>query len=130
VASNNVAAVKEVYDLARRANHRELRTKLADDVTWYPAREGAWNPCVNADQVVRTMLWRCGANRMRPAEMIDVGDRVFIRLRGARFHRLGATAFFFPKLFQVIVFRNGKVAGMHDYAERDEALAAAGLGGT
>jgi hypothetical protein len=127
VASSNVAAVKEVYDLARRANHRELRTRLADDVTWYPAREGAWNPCVNADQVVRTMLWRCGANRMRPAEMIDVGDRVFLRLRGARLYRLGATKFLFPKLYQVIVLRNGKVVDMHDYAERDEALAAAGL---
>jgi hypothetical protein len=81
VASNNVAAVKEVYDLARRSRHKELRELLADDVTWYPAREGAWNPCVNADQVVRTLLWRTSANRMRPAEMIDVGDRVFIRLR-------------------------------------------------
>jgi ketosteroid isomerase-like protein len=127
VASNNVAAVKEVYDLARRARHKELRELLADDVTWYPAREGAWNPCVNADQVVRTLLWRTSANRMRPAEMIDVGDRVFIRLRGARLHRLGANAFFFPKLFQVVVLRGGKIVGMHDYALRDEALAAAGL---
>ena len=128
MAANNVAAVKEVYDLARRANHKELRTRLADDVTWYPAREGAWNPCVNADQVVRTLLWRTSANRMRPAEMIDVGDRVFIRLRGIRLHRLGATAFFFPKLYQVIVVRNGKVVDMRDYARREEALAAAGLG--
>jgi hypothetical protein len=129
VAANNLTAVKEVYDLARRANHKELRTRLADDVTWYPAREGAWNPCVNADQVVRTMLWRCGMQRMRPGEMIDVGDRVFLRLRGARLHRLGGTAFFFPKLYQVVVLRNGKVVDMHDYAQRDEALAAAGIGG-
>lgn len=130
MAANNSAAVREVYDLARRANHRALREKLADDVTWYPAREGVWNPCRNADQVVRTLLWRTHANRMRPGEMIDVGDRVFLRLRGARLHRLGGKAFFFPKLYQVVVVRNGKVVGMHDYAERDEALAAAGLGGS
>ena len=127
MAGPNVDAVREMYDLARRANHRELRTRLADDITWDPPRQGAWNPCVNADQVVRTLLWRADANRLRPGEMIDVGDRVFVQLKGRRLERLGAKGFV-PRLFQVIVLRNGKVVSIHDYARREEALEAAGLG--
>jgi ketosteroid isomerase-like protein len=122
----NSERVEELYHLARRTNHRELRTRLHDDVTWYPARQGAWNPCVTADQVVQTMLWRADANRLRPGEMIELGDRVLIQLRGKRLERLGAKGFI-PRLFQIVVFRDGKVASMQDYARREDALAAAGL---
>ena len=127
MAGPNVDLVNEVYKLARRAKHRELRPLLADDVTWEPAKAGAWNPCRNADQVVQTLLWRADANRLRPGEMIDVGDRVFIQLKGKRLERLGAKGFV-PRLFQVIVLRGGKVVSIHDYNRREDALAAAGLG--
>ncbi len=109
-------AVIEIYDLARHANHRELRTRLHDDVTWHPAREGAWKPCATADEVVRTLLWRADANRLRPGEMIELGDRVVAK---------GLV----PRLFQVVVVRDGKVASLRDYARREEAFAAAGLPG-
>jgi ketosteroid isomerase-like protein len=124
--ADNPAAVREAYELARRAKHAELRTRLHEDITWHPAREGAWKPCENAEDVVRTLLWRADANRLRPGEMINVGDRVFIQLRGKRLERLGAKGFI-PRLFQVIVIRDGKLASIRDYARRDEALAAAGL---
>jgi ketosteroid isomerase-like protein len=125
--SRNVRAVKEVYDLARRSNHRELRTRLLEDVTWHPAREGAWKPCTNADEVVRTLLWRAGMNKLRPAEFIDLGDRVLVQLKGRAISRLGAKGVFAPKLFQIIVLRDGKVTSMQDYPRREDALAAAGL---
>jgi hypothetical protein len=96
-------------------------------VTWTPAREGAWNPCKTADEVVRTLLWRAEANRLHPGEMIDLGDRVFLQLRGKRLERLGAKGFI-PRLFQVVVLRGGKVASMADYPRREDALAAAGVG--
>jgi ketosteroid isomerase-like protein len=124
---SNVDRVREVYRLAQRANHRELRLLIVDDATWHPAREGAWNPCVNADQIVRTLLWRAGANRMRPGEMIDLGDRVFVQLRGRRLERIGGKGFI-PRLFQVIVLRDGKVVSIRDYNRREDALSAAGLG--
>ena len=123
---DNVAAVHEIYKLARRANHAELRTRLHDDVTWHPAREGAWKPCVNADEVVRTLLWRADANGLRPGETIAIGDRVLVQLRGKRLERLGGRGLM-PRLFQVIVLRGGKVASIHDYARREDALAAAGV---
>jgi ketosteroid isomerase-like protein len=124
--ADNLAAVREIYELARRTKHEELRTKLHDDVTWHPAREGAWKPCENAEEVVRTLLWRADANRMCPGEMVNVGDRVLVQLRGKRLDRLGAKGFI-PRLFQVIVVREGKIASIRDHAKREAALADAGL---
>jgi len=58
--------------------------------------------------------------------MIDLGDRVLVQLRGKRLERLGAKGFI-PRLFQIIVLREGKVVSMRDYASREDALAAAGV---
>jgi len=124
----NVAAVHELFKLARRANHREVRLRLHDDVTWHPADEGAWQPCETADEVVRTLLWRAEANRLRPGDVIDLGDRVLIQLRGRRLERLGAKGLI-PRLFQIVVLRDGKVVSIRDYGRREDALAAAGLKG-
>jgi ketosteroid isomerase-like protein len=122
----NADVVREAYDLARRAKHRELRELLHDDVTWSPAREGAWNPCTNADEVVRTLLWRAGVNRMRPADFIDLGDRVLVEIRGRALTRLGAKGFL-GRLFQIIVVRDGRILSIQDYPRRADALVAAGL---
>jgi ketosteroid isomerase-like protein len=126
MASANTAAIEEIFRLARRADHRTLRTHLHDDVTWHPAREGAWKPCTTADEVVRTLLWRADANRLRPGEMIDLGNCVLVQLRGRRLERLGGKGFI-PRLFQIVVLRDGKVASIRDYAKRDEALTAVGI---
>ena len=126
--SANRETVDEVYRLARRADHRELRKRLHDDVTWRPASTGKWAPCTSADEVVRTLLWRAEANRLRPGQMIDLGDRVLVQLRGRRLERLGAKGLV-PRLFQIFVLREGKVVSIQDYGRRDEAYGAAGLGG-
>ena len=119
--------VKEAYALAKRGDHRSLRKLIADDATWYPAKEGAWNPCPDGDWIVRTLMWRCGpANRFRPGETIELGDRVLLQLRGTRMGRLGARGFR-GKLFQIVEVRGGKIVRMQDYPGREEALAAAGL---
>jgi hypothetical protein len=125
--SKNVVAVKEMYDLARRANHKELRLRLTDDVTWHPAREGAWRPCTTVDEVVRTLLWRTGVNKLRPAGFLDLGDRVLLQVKGRSVSRLGAKGVFMPRLYQVVVLRGGKVASIQDYPNREDAHAAVGL---
>lgn len=120
--------VREAYFHARRGNRRPLRELVADDATWYPVREGAWNPCLDGDTIVKTMLWRAGgANRLRPADPIELGDRVVIKLRGKRLDRLGAKGFF-PTLFQVVEVRGGKIVRMQDYQKREAAIA--GMGNT
>jgi ketosteroid isomerase-like protein len=126
--SPNEEAIHEVFKLARRADHRTLRQRLHDDVTWEPASTARWNACSDADEVVRTLLWRAEANRLRPGETIDLGDRVLVRLRGRRLERLGAKGLV-PRLFQIVVVRDGKIAAIRDYGRREEAFAAAGLDG-
>jgi ketosteroid isomerase-like protein len=120
--------VESLYALARRGDHKSVRELVADDARWEPAAKARWNPCRNGDQIVRTLLWRAGpANRLRPAETIDLGPRAMLRLRGKRTHRLGASGFWAPRLYQVVDVRDGKIVLMQDYAKREEALAAAGL---
>jgi ketosteroid isomerase-like protein len=126
MTSANTAAIEEIFRLARRADHRTLRLRLHDDATWHPAHEGAWKPCTTADEIVRTLLWRADANRLRPGEMIDLGNCVLVQMRGRRLERLGGKGVI-PRLFQIIVLREGKVASIRDFAKREEALAAAGI---
>jgi ketosteroid isomerase-like protein len=86
-----------------------------------------WNPCRDGDTVVQTMLWRSGsANRLRPGEAIELGDRVVIQMKGKRLDRLGAKGLV-PRLFQVVEVRNGKIVRIQDYPQRDAAMAGAGL---
>ncbi len=124
--SVNQDTIEEVFRLARRADHRELRRWLHDDATWQPASQAKWKPCTTADEVVRTLLWRAEANRLRPGEMIELGDRVLVQLRGRRLERLGAKGLV-PRLFQIFVLRDGKIVSIQDYGRRDEAHAAVGL---
>lgn len=125
--STTLDTVREAYGRARRGDRSGLRELIADDATWHPAREGAWNPCRDGDMIVKTLVWRSGrANRLRPGETIDLGDRVLIQLRGKRLERLGARGFF-PRLFQIVEVRDGRIVRMQDYPRREEALAAVGL---
>lgn len=120
--------VRDAYERAKKGDHKAVRKLLSDDATWHPSREGAWRPCSNADQIVRTLIWRAGsANRLRPGETIELGNLIFVRLRGKRIERLGAGGFWAPKLFQVIEVRDGKIVRMQDYRKREEALAAVGI---
>jgi ketosteroid isomerase-like protein len=121
-------AIERAYTLARRTDHRSLRELLHDDATWHPAKTDGWKPCENADDVVRTMLWRASANRLRPGEIIELGDRALVHMRGRRLERLGARGLV-PRLFQIIVLREGKIVSIHDYGRREDAYGAAGLAG-
>jgi ketosteroid isomerase-like protein len=125
--AKSTETVQEVYDLARKGKRDALRELLHDDVSWYPAREGAWKPCTDADEVLRTLMWRAGVNRMRPSGFIDLGDRVVLQIRGRAIQRLGARGLLFPALFQIVSVRGGKIASIQDYPNRATAYAAAGL---
>ena len=125
--STTLEVVQQAYRLAKSGDRRRLRELIADDATWHPAREGTWNPCRDGDMVMKTLLWRAGgANRLRPGESIELGDRVVIQLKGRRLERLGAKGLI-PRLFQVVEVRQGKIARMQDYPQREAANAAVGL---
>ena len=126
--STTLEVVQQVYELARRGEHARVRELIADEATWHPAREGAWNPCRDGDMIVKTLMWRTGsANRLKPGEAIELGDRVLVQLRGKRLERLGGKGFVKARLFQIVEVRGGKIVRMQDYPRREAALAAAGL---
>jgi ketosteroid isomerase-like protein len=125
--STTLETVQQAYGLARRGDRRQLQELIAEDATWDPAREGAWNPCRDGETVVKTLLWRAGgANKLRPGQTLEVGNHVLIHLKGKRLERLGAKGLF-PKLFQVVEVRDGKIARLQDYPQREAAMAALGL---
>jgi len=124
-SASEVAAL--AYALAKKADHRALRQLVSDDATWQPAAKAKWNPCRNADDVVKTLLWRAGrGNKLRPAETIDLGAHAVLRLRGRRLERLGGRGWWLVKLFQVVEIKDGKIVRMHDYTKLADALAATG----
>jgi ketosteroid isomerase-like protein len=125
--STALETVQEAYGVARRGDRRKLQELIASDATWLPAREGAWNPCRDGEAVLKTMLWRAGgANKLRPGDAIELGDRVVIKLKGKRLDRLGGKGFI-PTLFQMVEVRDGKIVRMQDYPRREAAMTAAGL---
>jgi ketosteroid isomerase-like protein len=125
--STTLEIVQQAYGFAKRGDRRQLQELVADDATWHPAREGAWNPCRDGATIVKTLLWRSGgANKLRPGEAIELGDRVVIQLKGKRLDRLGGKGFI-PRLFQIVEVRDGKIVRMQDYPRREEAMAAVGL---
>jgi ketosteroid isomerase-like protein len=125
--STTLETVKQAYGLARRGDRVKLQELIADEATWEPASEATWNPCLDGQMVLKTLMWRAGsANKLRPGDAIELGDRVVIQLRGKRLERLGAKGLI-PRLFQIVEVRDGKIVRMHDYPRREAAFAAAGL---
>ena len=117
--------VAEAYALAKKTDRKKLRELIADDATWEPSAKRKWKACGDADEIVRTLLWRAGrANKMRPGETMEFGGFVVFKLRGKRLERLGAKGFWAPKLYQVVEVRGGKIVRMHDHGTLVEALAA------
>jgi ketosteroid isomerase-like protein len=125
--STTLETVEQAYGLARRADRRALAELIADEATWHPASEGDWNPCLDGQMVLKTLMWRAGsANKLRPGDAIELGDRVVIQLKGKRLERLGAKGLI-PRLFQVVEVRDGRIVRIRDYPRREAAMAAAGL---
>ncbi len=125
--STTLETVKLAYGHARRGDRRQLEPLIAEDATWHPASEGTWNPCRDGEAVLKTLMWRAGgANKLRPGQTIELGDRVVIQMKGKRLERLGAKGFI-PRLFQIVEVRNGKIVRIQDYPRREAAMTAAGL---
>jgi hypothetical protein len=122
-----VAAVRELYDQARKGNHREVSALLGPEVEWHPVPgHKRLSPAHNNLETTQALLWRGRANRLRATEIIPIGDLVFVKLGGRRLGLLGASGWN-PQLYQVVTLRGGLIVRMQDYASRGEALAAVGL---
>jgi ketosteroid isomerase-like protein len=126
VSAANVERVREAYRLTRRGNPRELLDLVAPDAVWEGAEGTSWKPCETGDEVAKTLLWRAAVHRLRTSEVVDVGDRVIVSVRGRRMSRLGAPWWSW-KIFQVVTVRDGRIARIQDFGRRDDAFGSVGL---
>lgn len=119
--------VRELYRLAVRGNPDEVAPLIEEDATWRGADGAQWKPCETRDEIVRTLVWRSNALRMRPVKTVPLGSRVFVELTGFRLRQLGGRGFFVQRLYQVVTLRNGRVATIQDFAHAEQAFAEVGL---
>jgi ketosteroid isomerase-like protein len=126
VADATAERVRETYRLLRRGDPRELPELLHDDVVW---RQADGRTVSGPLEVAKALLWTAAMHRVRVGEVLGVGDRAVVTLTGRRMGRLGASGLLARKIFQVVVVRDGKIAGIEDYGDRAEAFAAVGLTG-
>jgi hypothetical protein len=118
---------EELYRRARRGSPSDVAELIADDATWHGVEGVKWAPCENAEQIVRTLMWRANMLKLAPRETIPLGDREVVSLRGRHLGRLGGKGFWVQRLFQVVTWRGGRVVRIQDYRTHQEALADAGV---
>lgn len=126
MSKENLALVGDVYRLMRKGDPRELLELIDPEARWEGAEGTKWKACENGHEVAKTLLWRSAVHRLRPSELIDVGDRVVVGLVGTRMNRLGAPWWGF-KIFQVVSVRDGRVVRIQDFGRREQAFAEVGL---
>jgi hypothetical protein len=100
---------------------------LEPDVRWQGLHED-W-VCLGRDEVLET--FRTGMEERRDVdalEFIRAGDQVVFGARGPGITEVGGEPLH-GQIFNVYTLRDGRIAEVHDYRLRGEALAAAGVAG-
>lgn len=118
-----VDVVRKLFAEVERGEVESLEMRLTEDVVWRLPKTG---------RLRRTKVIARGPEQVAPAlsanygtVVADVlggaGDRVMVVLRWVRVEAQNA-----PVVYQVLTVRDGKIAELHDYHDRDEAVAALG----
>ena len=111
---------------ALRSGHYEIAVEmLVPDVRWQGLHED-W-VCEGRDEVIE--MFRFGIEERRDVdalEFIRAGDQVVFGARGPSITEVGGEPLD-GQIFNVYTFRDGRIAEIHDYRLRGEALAAAGV---
>ena len=128
MSPEDLDTVRRAYDAFARGDLETLGTFLAPDIEWRTtANVPFMGNYVGLDEFLRGMNdWASAFEEIttQVEEMIDAGDKVIVchRMRG-RGRDSGVEVDL--AICQVVAVRDGKLVSMHDYATRDEALAAA-----
>jgi ketosteroid isomerase-like protein len=128
-ASNIEIIFADWLDAMRRGDVETMAARLAPDVVHQGIRD-EWI-CRGRDEVLQMVRARAG--RVPPVEALELvaaGDRVVMSVRGRGIGPPLDDESGEPRGQAVIVFtlRDGLIVRMDDYAQRAEALAAAGAG--
>ena len=110
---------------ALRSGHYELAAEMLEpDVRWQGLHDD-W-VCLGRDEVLET--FRLGIEERRDVdalEFVRAGDQVVFGARGPSITEVGGEPLE-GQIFNVYTLRDGRIAEIHDYRLRSEALAAAG----
>ena len=119
--------VRRAYDAFARGDADAIRSLLAPDIEWRTTPEVPFEGTYRGvDEFFRGMSdWTDSFDDITTEveEVIDAGERAVVghRMRG-RGTDSGAEVDLV--LWQVVTVRDGKIAAMHDYTTREDALAA------
>jgi uncharacterized protein len=123
-------ALEQAFEQFARGDFRSA-TKLYDPhVEWIEHRTvpgaGEFGGLDQVRDGFKGWLSSWDGYRLELIELLASGDRCFAAVRGSGRGVLSG-AFVQDLFFQVWTFRDGRVVRIENFAERDEALAAAGL---
>jgi len=127
---------QENVDLVRRGYEHFARTGepdpsvYASDIEWHSAAEDPGQEVFHGIEGVKKLIAEVQEAidefSTEPLEFLDAGDKVVAGL----IHRgrgKGSSAEVEMREWNVFLIRTGRIASVHEYSEREEALEAAGL---
>jgi ketosteroid isomerase-like protein len=129
VSQENVDLVREAYEHFARTGEPHTAA-YAPDVEWHSAADDPGSEVFRGVQGVKDLVKEVQEQledfRTEPFEFLDAADRVVAGL----VHRgrgRGSSAEVEMREWNVFLIRDGKIASVHEYRERQDALEAAGL---
>jgi ketosteroid isomerase-like protein len=126
VSRENVEIVREFFDTYRRGDYDASLACLAPDVVYKVSQEA---PAHGRD-AVRAIWerWESSFDEIEtiPEEFIDAGEHVVVTVRYIGRGR-GSGVEFDQRSYEVCTVRAGQCSRKFEFADRSEALAAAGL---
>ena len=129
MSQEHVAIVKRVFERWARGDFSVDPELMAADFVWHQHR-GAVEPGSHRGDGIGRALERIfevyDDLRIEAEEYVDAGERVVVVARSCRRARARGMELDLRLAF-VWTVRDGKLAGMEQFPERDEALRAAGL---
>jgi ketosteroid isomerase-like protein len=129
VSPEDLDIVRRAYDAFARGDLAALQELLSADIEWRTTPDVPFlGNYRGIDEFLAAMSeWTEPFDKLTTTveEMIDTGDRVVVRHR-MRGRGTDSGAETDLVLWQVVSVRDGKLATMYDFNNREEALAAAG----
>jgi ketosteroid isomerase-like protein len=124
-------ALEQAFEQFARGDFRTVTHLYDPGVEWVEHRGvpggGAFGGVDEVRQGFRGWLSSWEQYRLELLELVEAGERCFTAVRGSGRGRLSG-AYAEDLFFQVWTFRAGKVVRIENFGEREEALAAAGIG--
>jgi ketosteroid isomerase-like protein len=129
MSQENVDLVRQGYEHFARTGEPDAPLYAAD-IEWHSAAEDPGQEVFHGVEGVKKLIAEVAESiedfRTEPFEFLDAGDRVVAGL----IHRgrgKGSSAEVEMREWNVFLIRAGRIASVHEYSERERALAAAGL---